>query len=277
MKHETTKRYTVVSGGVKRNILVPINNSRHENKENFIEALYKDSWIFVIVGGLLIVTAILIFLVLIARGPNEDAFKTEGSNKFENGSVMGDDKPAQENPWAQEAMEAIESAKRTSYVTEEVMTQIYYNNNTSNNTMNNSDKWIYKATEKEVIAMACVIYNEAGGEGFDGKVGVGATLLNRHFSKNKLYSGKNLIELATQKAQYAYSEVPIEKLEDSGCLEAAFAALRGEDPTRREFPQTGALFFYNPELCSEEALSVRTGIKEQIIGKHHFHVSFSKI
>ena len=275
MTHQRTKKYTIMNKGVKRTLVVPIYYSRQEGKENFIDSLAKENNIMLIIAGLFFATAIMIFLVLIATLPDGPDSIREEITKYESEHIIGDDRPAQENPWEKEIAEALEEAKTTSYVIEETVTQVCYSSKVSNTNTMNGDNWVYNASEKEVTAMACVIHNEARGENFEGKVAVGATLINRHFSDNKLYSGKTLIELATQSSQYSYSEVPMKELEESGCLEAAYAALRGEDPTRKEFPTTGALFFYNPEYCTEEALATRTGVHEQIIGNHHFHVSFS--
>lgn len=265
MKQKNFRQYTIIDETGKHTISVPINKNRRRPREGFQESLYQDNSFMIIVLGIILVSAILIFLYFIALGPDNKNDNIEEENT--SGSIPGDDKEARENPWAEDEAQVMTLAVKKENIT------FTYSKTYSTSDIN-KESWIYPATSDEVIAMARVIHNEARGQSFKGQVAVGATMLNRHFSENKLYAGKNMIELATQRSQYAYSEVPIKELKESGCIEAAKAALRGEDPTRDVFAKTGALFFYNPEFCSEEALAVRTGVEEMVIGEHHFHVDF---
>jgi hypothetical protein len=58
-------------------------------------------------------------------------------------------------------------------------------------------------------------------------------------------------------------------------MEAVEAACKGWDPTRETF-ENGATHFYDPNgVISDYQLAIRTGIKEQVIGGHHFHTDFN--
>lgn len=135
------------------------------------------------------------------------------------------------------------------------------------------DEYVIIVSERSRQCMEWVTYNESRGEPFDGQVAVAAVILNRFM--NKEYDGMTIEEICSKPWQFAFSEVSEDDLLKTRVKEAVDQALRGYDPTRQVFSQ-GARFFYNPEFSSPAALESRQGIKELVIGAHHFHNDFSK-
>ncbi len=121
-----------------------------------------------------------------------------------------------------------------------------------------------KVSREELMLLAKIIHAEARGESFEGKVAVGAVVLNRIESP---HFPKTISEVIFQKNNRVYQFSPVAdgsfNLEpDETSLEAALQALSGKDPTG------GALFFYNPELSSDRW--IRTLPVVTRIGKHVF-------
>ncbi len=135
-----------------------------------------------------------------------------------------------------------------------------------------SDDYYYNFTYEEKVAMAKVVYAEAGGECFEGKVAVAAVIINRFYSKVPYFQKDTIIEVMNQPYQFASTKhVTMEKLEaNPDCMEAVEAACKGWDPTRATFSE-GALYFYAPKGVSP---SYQAGVEVQVIGNHNFHFDY---
>lgn len=115
-------------------------------------------------------------------------------------------------------------------------------------------------TQEDLALLARIIHAEARGESFQGKVAVGAVVLNRMKSP---YFPKSLDEVIYQRNQFTPVQDGSINLEpDEQSIKAALAALRGEDPTK------GALFFYNPRISSDRWITTLPVITR--IGRHVF-------
>lgn len=140
--------------------------------------------------------------------------------------------------------------------------------------------YYYNLSREEKIMIAKVVWAEARGECYEGKVAVAAVVLNRYrFDENKWDFTNDTIEsLIFQKNQFAsISNVTMQDLEKyPDCLKSVEDACKGYDPTRATF-KDGALYFYDPGLLSEKAKKDREGIEIMTIGNHNFHVNFEKV
>lgn len=111
--------------------------------------------------------------------------------------------------------------------------------------------------------LARLIYAEARGETYKGKVAVGAVVLNRVRSSQfpNTLSGviyqKNAFESVTNGS--------INNTPDSSCLRAAKEAMNGWDPTG------GCLYFYNAATVSSRSW-IHTRTVKTVIGRHSFAV-----
>lgn len=145
----------------------------------------------------------------------------------------------------------------------------------------------------ELYHLTRITYSEAGTQGMDGKIAVAATILNRMEDQSGLFEN-TIYDVIFQKDQFSSADILDDERETAGkyfscggeqkyeeldpsikaeCLEAAKQALDGVDPTR-DATGGGALFFFNPEYCSEEQLAMRTNIPYDniiIIEEHWFH------
>lgn len=142
-----------------------------------------------------------------------------------------------------------------------------------------SANYYYDISYDDKILIAKVVWAEARGECFEGKVAVAAVVLNRYFyGANKGFDIDSISSVIYQKYQFAsIADVTMQCLEDvPECMEAVDAACRGWDPTRTLFPE-GALFFYAPEKLTQTAAEDREGIKVLPIGNHNFHLDFNKV
>ncbi|MEW6725419.1 cell wall hydrolase [Desulforudis sp. 1088] len=119
-------------------------------------------------------------------------------------------------------------------------------------------------SQEDVMLLARAIHAEARGESFSGKVAVGAVILNRI---NSPFFPKSLADVIFEKTDDVYQFSPvadgsINLTPDEESIQAAIAALKGEDPTN------GALFFYNPDTASDKW--IRTLPVLTRIGNHVF-------
>ncbi|HZK17792.1 MAG TPA: cell wall hydrolase [Clostridia bacterium] len=119
-------------------------------------------------------------------------------------------------------------------------------------------------SDADLRLLARLIYAEARGETLEGKVAVGAVVLNRVRSP---YFPDTVEEVIFQKNTYVYQFSPVGdgtiNLEpDEPAIEAASIALSGLDPTE------GALYFYNPEIADDVWIRTLPVIKR--IGNHIF-------
>ena len=145
----------------------------------------------------------------------------------------------------------------------------------------------------ELYHLMRITYSEAGTQGMDGKIAVAATILNRMEDQSGLFEN-TIYDVIFQKYQFSSADILDDERVSAGkyfsyggeqkyedldpsikaeCLEAAMQALDGVDPTR-DATGGGALFFFNPEYCSEEQLAMRTNIPYDniiIIEEHWFH------
>lgn len=145
----------------------------------------------------------------------------------------------------------------------------------------------------ELYHLTRITYSEAGTQGMEGKIAVAATILNRMEDQSGLFEN-TIYDVIFQKYQFSSADILDDERETAGkyfsyggeqkyedldpsikaeCLEAAKQALDGVDPTR-DATGGGALFFFNPEYCSEEQLAMRTNIPYDniiIIEEHWFH------
>ena len=135
------------------------------------------------------------------------------------------------------------------------------NQSATHTAMSNS---LVNVTREELELLARLIHAEARGESFEGKVAVGAVILNR---LNSPHFPKTIKDIIMQKTHHVYQFSPVGdgsiNLEpDDSSYQAALQALRGDDPTN------GALFFYNPEASTDTWIRTLPIIKR--IGNHIF-------
>lgn len=146
------------------------------------------------------------------------------------------------------------------------------------------------AKEKEYLIL--LTYVESGNQEEEGQVAVAATILNRLESPE---FPDSIEEIAFQKGQFSSTKnhkfyigdkaVTIEMVPEQ-TFKAVDRALLGEDPTRdylkneaevkgvdiEKYAGDGALYFYNPKGCSQQALANRANIKISVsIGAHNFY------
>lgn len=138
-------------------------------------------------------------------------------------------------------------------------------------------------------------YAEAGLEDVEGQIAVAAVILNRQNSSKFPDTLEGVITQSGAFSSVRNGEVYIMtanpyvlEYEDipERTIEATQRALNGEDPTEQllweeavrlgldpeEYAAGGALFFYNPNACSDEALQQRANIQCKVqIGNHIFY------
>ena len=110
--------------------------------------------------------------------------------------------------------------------------------------------------------LAKLVYAEARGEPYKGKVAVAAVVLNRVRSSSFPNTISGVIYQSG--AFSCVSNGSINSTPDSSCIRAALEAMNGWDPTG------GCLYFYNPKATSDKWIRTRT-IKT-VIGNHSFAV-----
>lgn len=119
-------------------------------------------------------------------------------------------------------------------------------------------------SREEIKLLAKLIHAEARGESFEGKVAVGAVIINRLDSPE---FPKSIREVIMQKNNRVYQFSPVQdgsiNLEpDEDSMKAALDALMGQDPTG------GALFFYNPVVAKDKWIKTLPVVTQ--IGNHVF-------
>jgi hypothetical protein len=118
--------------------------------------------------------------------------------------------------------------------------------------------------EEEIELLATIIAAEAGNQPFEGKVAVGAVVLNR--VKSPLFPN-TVRHVIYQPNQFTpVSDGRIKRVRpDESCYAAARAAWAGKDPSN------GALYFYNPDKASRDGLRFMASRKVTArIGDHVF-------
>ncbi len=135
----------------------------------------------------------------------------------------------------------------------------------------------YNLSENDMVRIAKLVWAEARGECFEGKVAVAAVVLNRYFSGDVRFDARSIYSIIAQPGQFAdisyVSQNDLDSVPD--CYAAVVEACKGWDPTRAVF-QTGAYFFFNPNGVSGYQAQIRTGIVTMSIGNHSFHNDFNE-
>ncbi len=134
-------------------------------------------------------------------------------------------------------------------------------NSTIQKLPNNNIYETMDVSREQIILLARIIHGEARGEGFTGKVGVGAVILNRVKSDK---FPDTIREVILQRGQFSsLFDGQANFFPDQVSMNAAKTALVGYDPTH------SSLFFYNPKVATNLAwISKRPIIKK--IGDHVF-------
>lgn len=142
-----------------------------------------------------------------------------------------------------------------------------------------STTYYYNISEEEKVMIARVVWAEARGECYEGKVAVAAVVLNRYFyGDGQGFHRESIETIITQPYQFAsISKATSDELAvNPDCMKAVEDACKGYDPTRKTF-EDGALYFYNPKYVKGEEKEKREGIKIMVIGNHNFHYDFKKV
>ncbi len=116
----------------------------------------------------------------------------------------------------------------------------------------------YKA--QDIYLLAKIIHAEARGETLEGKIAVGAVVLNRVEDERFPDSIEAVILQPRQFSSVADGQFTLEP--DESCYNAAYHCIMGNDPTN------GCVFFYNPAIATVKWSFQRE--TEIIIGGHHF-------
>jgi len=110
--------------------------------------------------------------------------------------------------------------------------------------------------------LAKLVYAEARGEPYNGKVAVAAVALNRVASSS---FPNTLSGVVYQSGAFSsVSNGSINNTPDSECIRAALDALNGWDPSG------GCVYFYNPKTAADKWIFSRT--VQTVIGNHSFAV-----
>lgn len=143
-----------------------------------------------------------------------------------------------------------------------------------------SKVYYYNISDEEKLMMAKLVWAEARGECYEGKVAVAAVVLNRYRFDNNPYDFDNdsISSIILQKNQFAsISNATMQDLEEyPDCMLAVEDACKGWDPTRATF-ENGALYFYEPNLVEGKEKEIREGLRVMPIGNHNFHYDFEKV
>lgn len=119
-------------------------------------------------------------------------------------------------------------------------------------------------TREDINLLARLIHAEARGESLAGQIAVGAVIINRLTSGDFPTTVRDII---FQKTKGVYQFTPVQDGQinlkpDRNAFYAAERAVKGDDPTE------GALFFYNPEISSDQW--IKTLAVKKVIGNHIF-------
>ena len=123
-------------------------------------------------------------------------------------------------------------------------------------------------TEDEILDMAKVIYVEARGESFDGKIAVGAVIMNRLKSGNEdFFRNKEATATGVMRKSGAFASfdwVSSDELDEiPDCYLAAQLAAYGMDPT-------GGCLYFNSDQAS-----IKNKKPDRVyIGNHQFYSKF---
>ncbi len=107
-----------------------------------------------------------------------------------------------------------------------------------------------------------MIHGEARGESYEGKLAVGAVVMNR--VKSPLFPNTIKEVIYQPRAFTCVDDGQINLEPDEESYRAAFDALLGIDPT------DGCLFYYNPKTATSRWMRQRRSIHVVSIGNHVF-------
>jgi N-acetylmuramoyl-L-alanine amidase len=113
---------------------------------------------------------------------------------------------------------------------------------------------------QEIEAMAHVVYGEARGESYQGKVAVAAVILNRVDSDDFPDSVHDVI--FQRNAFTAVNDGQYNLQPNDAAYHAVKDAMLGWDPSY------GSVYYYNPKLATDQWIFTRTVTKQ--IGNHYF-------
>lgn len=119
------------------------------------------------------------------------------------------------------------------------------------------------AVSADQYLLARLVYAEARGESYKGKVAVAAVVLNR--VRSSAFPNTISGVIYQSNAFESVSNGSINKTPDSDCLRAAREAMNGWDPTG------GCLYFYNAAQVSTGSW-IKTRTVKTVIGNHSFAV-----
>lgn len=142
-----------------------------------------------------------------------------------------------------------------------------------------SEEYLYNISEEDKLLIAKLVWKEARGESFEGKVAVAAVVLNRYYyGEDKDFNRESIESVVKQPGQFAsIQNVTREDLQEvPECMEAVRVACNGGDPTREVFSE-GALYFFAHDKVSGHQKEIREGLKVMVIENHSFHYDFEKV
>ena len=142
-------------------------------------------------------------------------------------------------------------------------------------------------SEEDIINLSCLVFAESGNQKTEGKISVAAVAINRKRDNIQFDEEDTISEVIFAKRAFAsIKNVDFSEAKDGGCYDAVIEAVNEEDPTEELlweeaerlgldpeiYAEGGALYFYNPDYCSEEELQKRNNIKCKVqIGDHIFY------
>lgn len=136
--------------------------------------------------------------------------------------------------------------------------------------------YYYIISDEDKMQIRKLLYKEARGESYEGKVAVAAVVLNRYYSNDKRFERESIYSVITQSGAFAPIDDVTEEMLDTvpDLVNAVEDACHGWDPTRKKF-ENGALFFYAPKEVSGYQKEIREGIEVLQIGNHNFHIDLN--
>ncbi len=130
-------------------------------------------------------------------------------------------------------------------------------------TLSSSSSSSSSTVSADQYLLARLVYAEARGESYKGKVAVAAVVLNR--VRSSAFPNTISGVIYQNNAFESVSNGSINKTPDSDCLRAAREAMNGWDPTG------GCLYFYNAAQVSTGSW-IKTRTVKTVIGNHSFAV-----
>ena len=142
-------------------------------------------------------------------------------------------------------------------------------------------------SEEDIVNLSCLVFAESGNQKTEGKISVAAVVINRKRDNVQFEEEDTIDEVIFAKRAFAnIKNIDFSEAKSEGCYDAVIEAVNEEDPTEELlwdeaerlgldpeiYAEGGALYFYNPDYCSEEELQKRNNIKCKVqIGDHIFY------